>query len=753
MDRDARLPIKIVLPRSDEFQRPEWGGGGAKLFGEVTQEVREALDFQVGEVDEFFRETFRRSSLPGVARVTLKPKALAKSHRPTDLFDERTCPIIGIGGFGELYVSARPAGLKSLSYRLRHLTTQKGLANISTINEIRPYKPDDVLGPRGIERIRRRMQEGDRNLKLRLFRHQETQANDVLLEEFFEHVRHLRLPRPEPVRYGQGLRIFRVPDVRDDLVEPLARFVGTQSLSPFPRYQIHRTASRSLGPLPLGDFPLPSADEQYPVIGIVDTGIDPSNPCLAPWVVAREENVAEYERDHGHGTFVAGLVVHARRFNQDPKFPDTSARIVDVQALPGGKPLPEYELLAILDDVVPKYPQVKVWNLSLSADEPCEDQRFSHLAMKLDEIQDRHGVTFVIAVGNYNQPPFRRWPPDDLGEADRIAPPADSVRAISVGSVAHLDKPSTRVRRDEPSPFSRRGPGPVSLPKPEVAHYGGNCDATGRFMQTGVISTDGFSQLAEDIGTSFAAPMVASLLANVEGALLSDASRNLTKALIVHSAVFGSDMVRAEELKYRGFGVPGDLASVLTCSPWAATLIFETELVPQLELSCHPFPIPDCLRGPSGAVRGEFMMTLVYEPPLDPNYGAEYCRSNVEVSLGTYDVGKSGKPEHRGKVPPEPKNVSRMYERQLIEHGFKWSPVKVYRKKMQRIRGDNWRLKVSVHQRSGHVSDEPQEFALVVTMRDPKQQAPVYDQVVQQMQQLGWVTQDLEVQERVRARP
>jgi hypothetical protein len=76
----------------------------------------------------------------------------------------------------------------------------------------------------------------------------------------------------------------------------------------------------------------------------------------------------------------------------------------------------------------------------------------------------------------------------------------------------------------------------------------------------------------------------------------------------------------------------------------------------------------------------------------------------------------------------------------------------VYRKKLQRVRGDDWRLKVSVHQRSGFESDEPQEFALVVTMRDPNQQAPVYDEVVRQMQQLGWVTQDLQVHERVRAR-
>ena len=94
-----------------------------------------------------------------------------------------------------------------------------------------------------------------------------------------------------------------------------------------------------------------------------------------------------------------------------------------------------------------------------------------------------------------------------------------------------------------------------------------------------------------------------------------------------------------------------------------------------------------------------------------------------------------------------------MYERQLIEHGFKWSPVKVYRRMMQRVKGDEWRLKVSMHHRSGYTTIDPQEFALIVTMRDPNQQAPVYDEVVHQMQQIGWVTQDLQVHERVRARP
>jgi len=403
---------------------------------------------------------------------------------------------------------------------------------------------------------------------------------------------------------------------------------------------------------------------------------------------------------------------------------------------------------------LPKYPDVKVWNLSLSADAPCAVQEFSHLAMALDDLQDRYGVTFVLSAGNYKTPPLRGWPPGELHGRDRIAPPADSVRAITVGSLAHLEKPNSRVRRDQPSPFSRRGPGPVSTPKPEVVQYGGNCDSVLSYAQTGVMSLNADGQLAEDIGTSFTAPVVAALLSNVNDALSDPPSRSLAKALLVHSAVLNSPPVTADDLRYRGFGVPGsDLLTVLSCSPWAATLIFEAELVPGLEYERWPFPVPACLRS-KGKFKGEIIMTAAYEPPVDANCGAEYCRANVDVSLGIYDeTGKDGAREHKKRIPPEPKDMKKRYEKELIEHGFKWSPVKVYRRNMkQGIKGTDWRLKVTVNHRSGFESDEAQKFALVVTLRDPKQKQPVYDEVVALMRQQGWTTLDLEIRERVRSR-
>jgi hypothetical protein len=151
-------------------------------------------------------------------------------------------------------------------------------------------------------------------------------------------------------------------------------------------------------------------------------------------------------------------------------------------------------------------------------------------------------------------------------------------------------------------------------------------------------------------------------------------------------------------------------------------------------------------------VRGEFIITLAYDPPLDLAYGAEYCRRNVEVSLGTYNPNVP-KAEHRKKIPCEPRDISKMYEKHLVEYGFKWSPIKVYREDFPRgTAGDYWRVVVSAEDRKGAADRQPTPLALIVTIRDPDGHLPVYDQVIARMNQSGWITQDLRVSERVRMR-
>ncbi|MDR0750992.1 MAG: hypothetical protein LBF12_00165 [Christensenellaceae bacterium] len=46
-------------------------------------------------------------------------------------------------------------------------------------------------------------------------------------------------------------------------------------------------------------------------------------------------------------------------------------------------------------------------------------------------------------------------------------------------------------------------------------------------------------------------------------------------------------------------------------------------------------------------------MTLAYNPPIDQNYGSQYCRTNIDVSFGTYKHNKKGELKFSGQVPLE----------------------------------------------------------------------------------------------------
>ncbi|MGA2401956.1 MAG: S8 family peptidase [Syntrophobacteraceae bacterium] len=749
-DDPIRLPIKIVIPEAKDFISPEAGGGERKVFGEVGQETRSLLVNQLEIVEQHFSSSFNQyPGVPGVAQVFLKEKALAKSHRPSNLLSYDTCPIIGVGGIGELLVSVKSNGLHRLAQKIAKTSTKTGIADISTIERIKPYGLSDVLGLQGLVPLKR----ATTVLKMRLFYHGDAALDDLILKAFKRQTRQLGLVSKE-VYYAPGMRIFRINNADNETLSPLAEFIGTQSLSVFPRYGLLHTESIPLRPAQRTDFPPPKRNTEYPLVGLIDSGIDPENKLLEPWIAAKYEFVPKKLRDHGHGTFVAGLIVHSKNLNgNDVRFPGVSAKIIDIAAIPKGGTISEDELLIILEDVLKQNREVRVWNFSLAnPNRICGNNSFSDMAIALDRLQDEYGVSFVLAAGNYDTPPFRGWPPEDCGEADRICAPADSVRGITVGSLAHIHRPSSRVRVEDPSPFSRRGPGPVFLPKPELTHYGGNCDSRGNYAQTGVISLSANGYIAENIGTSFSTPIVASLLANVGDAFIEPPSRNLIKALLVHSAVLDSKLLKSEKLRYRGFGVPKDLTTIITCENHSATLVLEPELLPGMELEKWPFPIPGCLRGPGDVVRADIVMTLVYEPPLDASFGSEYCRRNVEASLGIYDRDSQGARHHKKQIPLEPADISERYERYLVEHGFKWSPVKVYRRSLKRVQGKDWRLLIKLFNRGDFLSSHTQSAALVITISDPQGSGPVYDELVRIMNRAGWITADLQVKERIRAR-
>jgi serine protease AprX len=758
------LPIKVVLPHEDFLVRDEPGGSARKIFGEVTPRLRAAFARQLDDLAASYHDQFlAQPRVPAVAKVRLKRHALAKSHRPDRILSAQTCPIIGVGTFHELFIRVTPSGLASLRTKIQTDNSLEAKANISTLEGFSTVGIEDRLGVSGdqaIDLIRRRVDE-DGVLKVQLFDHQNPRINQAVLDDFRQWLSNIGAEIRNSVAYTPSVTMFEVSATGDQLLT-IVRHRGIRSASVLPRYAslTHRSIPVSGAPAACLSPPQPGQD--YPTVGIVDTGISPSCPAIRPWIVAREDYVASREHNHDHGTFVAGILLFGPAINALNFTPGGSCLLVDIATLPNSDPsrgptgdLTETNLVAILREVVPRYRDlVRVWNLSLGSELLCCDSSFSDLAIALDAIQRENDVQFVIAAGNFEQPPFRSWPPQPgLGDNDRICSPADSVASVTVGSLAHAQAIQSVVRINEPSPFSRKGPGPGYIVKPDIVTYGGNCDHAGNYQTTGIRSLDPVAQIAEDVGTSFAAPFASSLLANVIHAIDPQPSLNLAKALVIHSAdiqSLGWTNTSDEDIKYVGFGLPSGADAVLFTTQSAATLVFEDTLEPGHHLELDPFPYPACLIR-NGKSYGTIRMTLVYDPPLNSNFGLEYCRTNVNASLGTARIDRNTGEilGYNRKVPPDPILHGQGYEEDLIRFGFKWSPVKSYRRVLTRgVNSDRWRLRVELLHRHDE-PQEPQRFALVVTVSGESGQ-PVYDDMVNALRIYG--TQDLQVKTQVRQR-
>lgn len=752
MNDDARRhPIRVVLPRPDHLRKPDTGGGPPKVFGDVTHEVRKRLNDELNLVEEHFARSFKRfPNAPAVAKVVLKEEAIAKSHRPTELFNDETCPVIGVADLGILLVSVTRDGLKEARRLVESRDTKRFVANLSTISTIAPYGRADIIEQEEqYEALSRSVSKEP--LKLRLFNHGNDRANSELLQYCLDVLDANDFSIIEPVYYASGLRTFRINIQNDEQLDRLVNYVGTQSLDVFPYFVSVEAQGRTIRDANELDIREPVGS--YPVVGLVDSGVSAS-PLLAPWINTRTNYVPVADRDENHGTFVAGLLVAARHLNHDdPRFPDLPCKIDDICALPrkGQAGLSDDALLALLEDSFKANPDVRVWNMSLGTNRKINARTFSDFAAGLDELQQKYDRLVVLAAGNHEAAMLRPWPANGYG-GDELCLPADSVCSIVVASVAHQALSNSAAQVEMPSPFSRKGPGPVYIPKPDLAHYGGNCTITGDFTQVGILSIDPLEKIGERIGTSYAAPMVTQLAAYVNDELKRRPSANLLRALLIHSAALRCGEFDAELMRYRGFGTPGSLADILSCSNSRATLIFEPKLYTGLQYEIRNFPIPQCLLNDAGGLTGIVTMTLVYNPPLDADNKSEYVQTNVDVSLGTYALNKEGKMVQHSEVHKQPEDVGALYERELLEHGYKWSPVKVYRRAFARGAGagKEWRLMLHCYHRAGFSSVNPQDVALIVTLEDPTGTLPVYSSVMQRLSQISLVNSELEVRGRIR---
>lgn len=552
---------------------------------------------------------------------------------------------------------------------------------------------------------------------------------------------------------------------------PLVRSI---TLPPLPSSA--QGSGEGTGALALPMLPGPD-DETRSIVGVLDGGVA---AVLDPWVVDRWTLVSPDDTDVHHGTFISGLLIAAGPLNPsllDPTRP--GCRIVDLNVLPAdpaetGLPFDRYypggaaEFLDEIEDAVRdarKRHNVRVFNLSVNFDAPGDDTRYGFAAQRLDEIARRHDVIFVISAGNLQLDDRRaEWvddPDTNLAALVRearttIAEPAESlfnlaVSALNPPGIPHLVPYGLTT-------YSRRGPGLRGATKPDLAHVGGSGTydvVTGYGLQ----SIDEFGAEITDTGTSFAAPLVARELADLDAAITGDVPRETLLALLIHDATMPKQLQKGSigkvATQLAGFGVPSQTHHILERPDSEIVMVFSSTVLHGEQHSLN-FSWPEALTMAGGKCRGYAKLTLVARPVLAYEHGDERIRVNIDAKLmqQNEDGGFNNvlKAVHHPDAMENPRT-----ERELLQESHKWQVVKSFETANMRGHGSSstWKFFVEYLTRA----DEPMpisgvEFAAVLTISDPKREAPVFQQMRQQLGAVGVQTTDIRagIRTRVSAR-
>ena len=410
----------------------------------------------------------------------------------------------------------------------------------------------------------------------------------------------------------------------------------------------------------------PAADA--PKVCVIDSGMQEEHPflsdvidkaasyCFLPGTPSTD--VVDHVSGGGHGTRVAGAVVFGDMIPEAGQFASKAwiqnARVLDEQCM-----LPEEVLpAAVIRQVIERYhagPRpTRIFNHSINADSCCRTRHMSSWAAEIDRLCCEHDILVIQSAGNIrmsNHPPKKgvaeflaggQSYPDYLNEnACRIANPAQSYQALTVGSVAYdsFEQEGWKTltsRRGDPSAFSRPGLGMWGAIKPDVVEYGGD------FLRTEgnapSVSAPSHARACyppllrstrqggpvhdrDEVGTSFSAPKVAHIAAALQATLPAE-SCLLYRALIAQSArwpQWATAITPAEKtalMSRIGYGIP-DIERATKNNDFRTTLITHGEQEIKSG-GCHVYqvPIPDTIRraGADYSILIEVTLSYVAEP-------------------------------------------------------------------------------------------------------------------------------------------
>ncbi len=505
----------------------------------------------------------------------------------------------------------------------------------------------------------------------------------------------------------------------------------------------------------------------YPQLCIVDGGV--SN-VLENWIQDRWGLISPEDKDENHGSFIAGLAVMGGNLNKNNVCKETNGcHIIDLDILPSrfydsyySKPLEFFNELEIAVQELKARTGVRIFNFSLNIEEHVTSSGYSIPAQILDKIAEDNDVIFIISAGNTESSHLRKeWPLNPIDALktlvstrnDSLKVPAESCRNISVSALNPPD--ISGIVAYGLSNYSCRGVSSRTGLKPDLAHIGG----AGTKHATeghGLFSINKHGQIVDGCGTSYAAPNVAKTIASLENNIEGDVSRETLIALSIHHAIIPAPF-KDRELNtitkhLVGFGMPQSSREILEGGDNSITLVFANRITTGRKLSFN-FVWPSCLVK-KGKCTGRARLTIVSTPPLDYKFGSEFIRVNIDARLRQLQKDGSYKGRLDAIYAPE-SGEGGLYEKDQIEYAFKWSPIKVYEKIFSKGVGPSteWRLDVEYLTRVGEkIPTNGIPFTAILTIFDPNEEEPVFNDMRQILQSIGVQTVDIKTASRIVSR-
>lgn len=323
-------------------------------------------------------------------------------------------------------------------------------------------------------------------------------------------------------------------------------------------------------------FTIQNADEDLPIVGIIDTGIS-NQTALAPLIIndttftlAGNPLIDQAGRRSGlhylgHGTAVAGLVAlgkenHKNNFNGNIL---ADAKLLSIKISDNGYGyISEVDLLTMLYDVKAKYPDIRLFTLTTCyCNFMYKNEAFSDYTYSLDKFAyDTNSLIFICTGNNDNC--INENTGYDLsyfhGDHTNLSTPADSLNNLTVGAAADNLKDGIFLgiadSREFPALYTRKGHIDLSAIyndakktnknyfKPDIIESGGDVGYCSENVldwmdepALTLLSARPEIGVTPDVGTSFATPLVANLAAKIikNYPALSNES---VKALIINGA-------------------------------------------------------------------------------------------------------------------------------------------------------------------------------------------------------------------------